>query len=43
MQGAILWYPAAASGQELPHILVAKLETFPQLISSEVSDCIPNI
>ena len=31
------------SGQGLPHFLVAKLETFPQLISNEVSDCIPNI
>ena len=31
------------SGQEHPHFLVAKLESFPQLISNEVSDCIPNI
>ena len=31
------------SGQELPQFLVVKLESFPQLISNEVSDCIPNI
>ena len=30
-------------GQGLPQFLVAKLESFPKLISNEVSDCIPNI
>ena len=43
MQVAILWYPGAASGQGLPHFLIAKLESFPQLLSNEISDCIPNI
>ena len=30
-------------GQGLPHFMVDKLGTFPQLISNEVSDCTPNI
>ena len=31
------------SGQGLPHFLLDILEIFPQLISNEFSDCIPNI
>ena len=41
MQLAILWYSGAAFGPRTPPF--AKLETFPQLISNEVSDRIPNI
>ena len=41
MQATILWYSGAAFGPRTPHFLVAKLEIFPQLISDEVSDCIP--
>ena len=31
------------SGQELPHFSADKLENFLQLLSNDVSDCIPNI
>ena len=40
MQAAILCYWRAAFGPRTPPFLVDKLETFPQLISNEVSDCI---
>ena len=43
MQVAVLCYSGAAFGPRTPHFLVDKLETFPQLISNKVSDCIPNI
>ena len=31
------------SDQELPHLWIEKLETFPHLVSYETSDCIANI
>ena len=43
MQAAILFYLGAAFGPMTPPFLVDELESFPQLISNEVSDCIPNI
>ena len=43
MQTAILCYSGAALGPRTPPFLVDKLESFPELISNEVSDCIQNI
>ena len=43
MQAATLCYSGAAFGPRNPYFLVEKLESFPQLISNEVCDCIPNI
>ena len=43
MQAATLYYSEADFGQRTPPFLVDKVESFPKLISNEVSDCIPNI
>ena len=43
MQVEFLCYSRAAFGPMTPPFLVDKLESFLQLISNEVSDCIPNI
>ena len=43
MEAAILRYSGADFGPRTPPFLVAKLESFPQLITNELSDCIPNI
>ena len=37
------YVPELLSGQGLPHFSVDKLESSLQLISNEVSDCMPNI
>ena len=39
----VLRYSGAAFEPRTPHFSVEKLETFPQLISNEVSACVPNI
>ena len=43
VQVTVLWYPGASFGSRIPQFVAAKLEIFPQLISNEVRDCIPNI
>ena len=43
MQVELSCYSGAAFGPKTPPFLVDKLESFLQVISNEVSDCIPNI